>query len=537
MSQNFPALVLIGVSLATAGTQVFLPAHAYVPLMAGQRARALNGSFNNIPVLHSNQPEIVKGPGILVNTAPGSGIAFENNQPINNATFTFNGAFGVHMHHKYYPQDSSKLGGRRDRGLLTVAAIAINPGSKPITLTFSEGSVKNSFEAPYHPNKLMGVKPLGPRPWNTGPGDATAVQIIRGELDRKLPREIVIPPNSSKVIVSTILPARGIMNGLLRGQSNGPFHMAVVAAEETRNEQDLIAVLDQGRLAPGRIYLNRIREIETGQVFSRVAGVALGDQYSAVIQHDLDQGPLHVPLTSTSKHHFGTRDIQVNQLSTRMIDSAVNNVGTYGVRFDVEMNLFGDGDHELVLSHPVAAGRSPFTAFRGSIGIQTDEGYKEVHVGMRSGQSLSISDLNLQEGTNNLVKVSLVYPADATPGHLLSVVPVTQLAVLRQREQMLDAARQAASESKTRTVTPQQAPPVVTQHVEPTPTPDPQLETGTEPVQPLSPPPMIVSPRGGGSSLMPAAIIMPQRVNNSLEQRYREAIRAQQDWLRRLQGQ
>ena len=537
MSQNFPALVLIGVSLATAGTQVFLPAHAYVPLMAGQRARALNGSFNNIPVLHSNQPEIVKGPGILVNTAPGSGIAFENNQPINNATFTFNGAFGVHMHHKYYPQDSSKLGGRRDRGLLTVAAIAINPGSKPITLTFSEGSVKNSFEAPYHPNKLMGVKPLGPRPWNTGPGDATAVQILRGELDRKLPREIVIPPNSSKVIVSTILPARGIMNGLLRGQSNGPFHMAVVAAEETRNEQDLIAVLDRGRLAPGRIYLNRIREIETGQVFSRVAGVALGDQYSAVIQHDLDQGPLHVPLTSTSKHHFGTRDIQVNQLSTRMIDSAVNNVGTYGVRFDVEMNLFGDGDHELVLSHPVAAGRSPFTAFRGSIGIQTDEGYKEVHVGMRSGQSLSISDLNLQEGTNNLVKVSLVYPADATPGHLLSVVPVTQLAVLRQREQMLDAARQAASESKTRTVTPQQAPPAVTQHVEPTPTPDPQLETGTEPVQPLSPPPMIVSPRGGGSSLMPAAIIMPQRVNNSLEQRYREAIRAQQDWLRRLQGQ
>ena len=159
MAQNFPALVLAGVSLATAGTALIRPAHAYVPLMAGQSARALNGNFNNIPVLHSNQPEIVKGPGILVNTAPGSGIASENNQPLNNATFTFNGAFGVHMHHKYYPEDSSKLGGRRDRGLLTVAAIAINPGSKPVTLTFTEGSVKNSFEAPYHPNKLMGVKP------------------------------------------------------------------------------------------------------------------------------------------------------------------------------------------------------------------------------------------------------------------------------------------------------------------------------------------------------------------------------------------
>ena len=272
-------------------------------------------------------------------------------------------------------------------------------------------------------------------------------------------------------------------------------------------------------------------------MFSRVAGVALGDQYEAVIQHDLDQGPLHVPLTSTRKHHFGTRDIQVNQLSTRMIDSAVNNVGTYGVRFDVEMNLSGNGAHELVLSHPVATGRSPFTAFRGSIGIQTDEGYKEVHVGMRSGQSLSISDLNLKKGSNNPVKVSLVYPADATPGHLLSVVPVTQLAMLRQREQMLEAARQAESEAKTRTVTPQQAPPQVNLRVEPKTTPAPQVQPATQPVQPTSPPPMIVSPRGGGSSMMPPAMIMPQRVNSSLEQRYRDAIRAQQDWLRRLQGQ
>ena len=31
-------------------------------------------------------------------------------------------------------------------------------------------------------------------------------------------------------------------------------------------------------------------------------------------------------------------------------------------------------------------------------------------------------------------------------------------------------------------------------------------------------------------------MIMPQRVNNSLKQRYRDAIKAQQGWLRRLQG-
>ena len=59
---------LLEVSLPT-------PARSYVALMAGQRARALNGRFNNVPVLHSNQPEIVTGPGILVDTAKGAAIA------------------------------------------------------------------------------------------------------------------------------------------------------------------------------------------------------------------------------------------------------------------------------------------------------------------------------------------------------------------------------------------------------------------------------------------------------------------------------
>ena len=522
-------------------------AHAYVPLMAGQRARALNGTFNTVPVLHAHHPETVTGPGTLVTTAPGSAITAEYSQPLKNAEFTFNGEFGLHMHHKYYPQDSSKLGSRRSRGLLTVAVIAINPGSKPVTLKFKRGSVKNSFEAPYQSNHLMGVKPLGRRPWNTGPGDATAVQMLRGELDRKLQQQITIPARSRKVIVSSILPARGIMNGLLRGRSDGKFQLAVVAAEETNQEQDLIAVLDRNRLAPGRIYLNRLNEIRTGKVFSRVAGVALGDEYKASINHDLSQSALHIPLTSTRKHHFGTRDIQVNQLSTRMIDSALNNVGTYGVRFDVELNLSGIGAHELVLSHPVASGRKPFTAFRGSIGIKSQEGYREVHVGMKSGQSLPLGQINVQANAVNPVTISVVYPADATPGHLLSVVPITQLAVLRRREESLEAARKAEAAVKKRNVVPPAPPPAI--NAQPNPPkandnkPKPTIRTAPSQATPQTypkPAPRILTPTiatpASGANHLPAAMIMPQRVNNALEQRYSDAIKAQQDWLRRLQG-
>jgi hypothetical protein len=517
-----------------------MPAQAYVALMAGQTARPLQGTFNNVPVLHSNQPEEVLGPGILVDTQPGSAIAAETNQPLANATYTFNGEFGLHVHHKYFPEDRSQIrGGGARRGELTLATILINPGAKPVHIRFKKGAVRNSFEAPYLANNLMGVKPLGPRPWNTGPGDATAVQMLRGQLDRRLEDEITIPPNSRIVLFSTALPALGIANGLLRGRSDGPFQMAVVAAKNPNSDADILAVLDSRRLAPGRIYLSRVRQIQDGTVFSRVAGVALGDAYTATLNHDLNQGALHVPLTSTNRHHFGTNEVQVNQLATRMLDSSLDNVGTYGVRFDVQLNLQGAGPHQLVLSHPTPNGKT-FTAFRGSIGIQSDEGYREVHVGMRSGQSLPIASLNLKPGQTNTVKVSLVYPADATPGHLLSVVPDSQLAQLRQREEMLIAARAAAKPKPAPAVPPVNVETVaVREPVVLTPQPRPTPKPKSKPAAPA----VVTTP--GWSQPLPAvptlpgltpAVITPTRMSQSLMERYQQAVQAQQQLMNSLMG-
>ena len=98
-----------------------------------------------MPVFHSNQQEIVTGTGILVNTESGSAIAAETKRPLRNAEFTFDGEFAVHMHHKYSPLDAEKMGGSRDRGVLTLALIATNPGSDPVTLAFERGSLKKQF--------------------------------------------------------------------------------------------------------------------------------------------------------------------------------------------------------------------------------------------------------------------------------------------------------------------------------------------------------------------------------------------------------
>ncbi len=524
-----------------------LPAHAYVALMAGQRARPLNGSFNKVPVLHSNQPEEVEGPGILITTTPGYAYASETGQRLRNAEFTFNGDFGMHLHHKYFPPNRRSISPSDRRAELTLAAILINPGVRPVHIRFSNGAVRNSFEAPYLANNLMGVKPLGRRPWNTGPGDATAVQMLRGRLDRKLADEITIPARSRIVLFQTALPALGIANALLRGRSDGPFQMAVVAAKNPTSDADVLRVMDAGRLAPGRVYLSRINDIRNRLVFSRVGGVALGDTYEAAITHDLStEGPLHVPFTSTDRNHFGTRDVQVNPLAVRMVDSSLDNVGTYGVRFDIDLKLKGNGPYELVMSHPTLVGGKPFTAFRGSIQIQTPEGLREVHVGLRSGQSLSLGQIDLAPGVLTPVRVSLVYPADATPGHLLSVVSSAQLAIVQERERLQELARAGASSD----------PP------KPPATPPPDLSIAPQPrsiappepgggAGPLLPPPAILKPvpaqgwpksppspasRGG---LAPSPLTSPLRnrtgagtPGSTLVDRYREAVEAQQKLLR-----
>lgn len=509
--------------MAVAVSSTLLPsgAQAYVALMTGQRARPLNGSFNRVPVLHSNQPEEVEGPGILISTAPGAATAAENGQALANAEYTFNGEFGMHLHHKYFPPNRASISAAERRAELTLAAILINPGVRPVHIRFENGAVRNSFEAPYLANNLMGVKPLGPRPWNTGPGDATAVQMLRGRLDARLADEITIPARSKIVLFRTALPALGIANALLRGRSDGPFQIAVVAAKNPQGDGDILAVLDEGRLAPGRVYLNRIAEINNRRIFSRVGGVAIGDAYQATISHDLSsQGPLHVPFTSTHRHEFGTGDVQVNPLATRMLDSSLDNVGTYGVRFDVDLRLRGNGPHELVLSHPSPSGGRDFVAFRGSIQIQTEEGLREVHVGLRSGQSLSLAQLNLQPNRDNPVRVSMVYPADATPGHLLSVVTATQLAQVQDQERRLALARSAAP---SRPAPPPQLPGAAADNgaapaIQAPPAPPP-VRLPVPAVQPLRPPPSLWMP-------VPRRPASPQS-GEPLIERYRQAVEAQ----------
>jgi len=107
--------------------------------------------------------------------------------------------------------------------------------------------------------------------------------------------------------------------------------------------------------------------------------------------------------------------------------------------------------------------------------------------------------------------VSLVYPADATPGHLLSVVPVQQLAMLHHRKQQQRDAQVKIADSKSRMVGPKTAPP------------------------PPEAKPVVVNPAAARPASARPAPVIPAVVPVA-RPGYGDVIRSQQQWLLQLQG-
>ena len=154
--------------------------------------------------------------------------------------------------------------------------------------------------------------------------------------------------------------------------------------------------------------------------------------------------------------------------------------------------------------------------------IEQQNTLHEIYVVLRSGESLTLTDINLLPDQDTPVKVTLVYPADATPGHLLSVVPVDQLALLRRRQLQQRSAQQTITIKKTRTVSPKMPPPLPAQ----------QQKVPLKTV--VSQQPSLMSPKPSANLVRPADRAIDAEPKS--DPRYTDAIRTQQQWLRQLQG-
>lgn len=245
--------------------------------------------------------------------------------------------------------------------------------------------------------------------------------------------------------------------------SSGPVHVASLAKyadrtfsgdEKVPTLSDWIRILKQGRLAgPRDIPPSNPDTHRAGRFYyGRVAGVAKGSSWDATLTDRPEAQVLTIPtpgsafsyvISSVDRNTFGTGQIQSAPMVARYPDTAFRSHGNYGVRYSLDLPLYNNtGSSQTVsikLQTPMqddslVAGlrfrRPPENRifFRGTVRLRfrNQMGIEQthyVHLVQRRGQEGEpLLRLTLPPETRRDLEVDLIYPADATPPQVLTVL-------------------------------------------------------------------------------------------------------------------
>ncbi|MEB3198617.1 MAG: DUF3370 family protein [Candidatus Sericytochromatia bacterium] len=391
----------------------------------------LPGGLDQVPVLNSNHPEIIVGPGIAVSTLPGGGPHLD---------YAFRGPFEVFTHHQ-----------NRSTQNLFQALVLHNPGKEPVTVKVGPSAASFTDAAPYRDH---GPAPV-PDPWgwrSSGPGDVTASKFLRGER-AILPETITLKPGETRVVHTQIIPPKNEATGQFRFSADGPVHGAVVIEDKVPTNANVKARLEAGKL----LQRNPDDKIPTppgapGQlIFGRVAGVQTGAAWRATATNDEAGKAFRVTEEAQSRSYLivgkrsntlGTGQDHAAPLARRYDDTAYAAHGNYGVTYEVDLPLRNDAktDREIRLHFDSPGTPLPLSrVFRGPIAVDVTDAQGRtkthiVHVSQKAGEmgEVPLFSLKLKPGEARAVKVRLVYPANSTPPHALRIETGTETPMVQR---------------------------------------------------------------------------------------------------------
>ncbi|HZG38072.1 MAG TPA: DUF3370 domain-containing protein [Nodosilinea sp.] len=244
--------------------------------------------------------------------------------------------------------------------------------------------------------------------------------------------------------------------------SSGPVHVASLARyadllpngnERVPTLQDWLEVLKQGRLAgPRDIPPSDPETYRFGRFYyGRVAGVAKGSSWKATLT-DPDADVLTIPapgnafsyvISSVDRNTFGTGQIQSAPMVARYPDTAYRAHGNYGVRYSLKLPFFNNRgvaqtitlkfqtpmrDEELVQGLRFRRPPEDRVFFRGTVRLKFKnqmglERTHYVHLVQRRGQEAeALLRLNIPAEARQDLEIDLVYPPDATPPQVITVL-------------------------------------------------------------------------------------------------------------------
>jgi hypothetical protein len=419
---------------------------------------ALTGKLNSNYVFNSNSPEIVKTEGVLLSSFSSEGKKYPNAH----LNKTFEGEFDLFTHH---------IAVEREKGDLTTLYQGIlikNPSDKTIRIkVISSASYLSQPDALF--KKLDDFIENDDGSVYAGPGDRVSQEILRGKHTFPIEKEIKIAPNEYFVLMSKpipILPLVPPINGitsLFKLKSSDPVYIADLALYEkgfmffksAPTKQDWINILENGNLSEKRDKVPSPigKPLEKGQpfIYGRVAGFAQGSEWNSTITNDLDkfnipesnQGVSYV-LNTLAMNTLGTNQNQSAIMEKRYDDTAYQTHANYGVTYKIDIPLFNPNNEEknvnISFDSPIRLPENKeqkelsfFVTppekinFRGEfkLNYNNDAGKfvsKYIHIVQRFGQKgNNLLSLKLKPNEKRNVSISYIYPADATPPHVLSI--------------------------------------------------------------------------------------------------------------------
>ncbi|AFZ46769.1 hypothetical protein Cyast_0797 [Cyanobacterium stanieri PCC 7202] len=409
--------------------------------------RPLNGELNQIPVFNSNSPELVLGEGILLST-----FSPENkNNPDAHLDFAFNGEFDVFAHHVSRPPEEG------DMRTLYIGILMHNPTDEDVNINILQGATYLSQpDAPFIslPSQILGRNVFA------GPGSRVMGDILQNRRQEIFPESITIPAGESRMLLNVPIPIHSLtppLNGrstYVRLRSDGEVRMASLAmyrddeddAPEISEWQEM---LTNGELSSPRDLAPTPPDAEGAFRYGRVAGVSIGNMWRADLVDD-DSQVLNIPnsgeafsygLSTLVRGRLGSDQVQTAPLAVRYSDTAFEAHGNYGVQYSLTLPLYNPTNEEQTvrvrMSTPIKKDvgelefldePGPQVFFRGLVQVRytNDEGlprWRYFHLVQRRGEEgQDLLTVNLPPNGNRLVSVDFLYPPDATPPQILTVM-------------------------------------------------------------------------------------------------------------------
>jgi len=446
-----PALALLAPALLP-------PGRAFAePVLRPQTVAPLAGSLDGVLMVNDNNPELITSPGILLSTFPGTNRSY----PKAHLDLALNGRFDLFSHHVYAGKPESA------ESTLWMAVVAQPRGQQPVSLKVLGGSTALSQSvdglepgAPFLPLPQL-MRQEGTAIYS-GPGSRVATELLLKQRSSVIPESWNLAPGAPTTLLVLPIPVRGLdplLNGRnlqLRLESSGPISLATLAAFGTNNQPPDAALWQQilnGDLSP-KEHPPSPQGSSGPMVYSRVSGVQVGSSWRGRLTDpgqtslSVSRAPISWPISSLARGSLGTGQVQTAPLKAFYPGTAWAAHGNYGVEYALTLPLKNDTSQPVVLQLalesplktdlPIGGLRfngtpSKAVMFRGTVeatGLDNTQGQssgrQSFHLVERAGdQGPVLGTISLPPGAQRSLQVRLIYPADATPPQVLSLLKAT----------------------------------------------------------------------------------------------------------------